>query len=313
MPTLSIDNGLVSYEWFGNGRPVVLLHTWIGSRRYWNPIMQLYSSGHRMYALDLWGFGDSGKDPHRYSIEQQTRLVSQFMDQLGIAKTALIGHGLGAIIAVQIALMYPDRIPRMMLIGLPTAYTIHQQTTEQQHLLSLLTDNRPHPKQITCSDDQQAAYLRKRVAGKTRQTLVTMPDPIRALLLGANVEKLVGIFVERQTDNYDRILAESQKIDPRAIVTPAQEFDPQICLNQVEQILPPVLMIAGSWDPFCDHSDILKARFQRAEGKVMVPLEGLGHFPMFGGEDTTGQLIYSFLRIPDIRSLYPREAPPRRA
>ncbi|MBN1565519.1 MAG: alpha/beta hydrolase [Anaerolineae bacterium] len=119
MSAITIDNELVHYEVLGRGRPVILLHGWLGSWRYWVPAMQQLSMSFRTYALDFWGFGDSGKGSGRYGFDQQVRLVQLFIEELGIQKVALIGHGLGAAVAVKYALQNPERVPRLMVVSPP--------------------------------------------------------------------------------------------------------------------------------------------------------------------------------------------------
>ncbi|HLY27238.1 MAG TPA: alpha/beta fold hydrolase [Aggregatilineales bacterium] len=119
MSAITIENDLVHYEVLGRGRPVIFVHGWLGSWRYWVPAMQQLSTKYRTYALDLWGFGDSGKDSKRYDFKDQVQLLNDFMEKMGIAKAALVGHALGAAICLRYASMHPDQIPRMALISPP--------------------------------------------------------------------------------------------------------------------------------------------------------------------------------------------------
>ncbi len=107
------------YEVLGRGRPIIFLHSWVGSWRYWIPTMQAASSNFRAYALDLWGFGDTAKKTANYSLEQQVNLLDEFMQALGIGKVALIGHGLGAVIALLLGQRLGRFVDRIMVIGLP--------------------------------------------------------------------------------------------------------------------------------------------------------------------------------------------------
>ncbi|MEP7284204.1 MAG: alpha/beta hydrolase [Chloroflexota bacterium] len=119
MSAITIENDLVHYEVLGRGRPVIFVHGWLGSWRYWVPTMQQLSVKYRTYALDLWGFGDSGKDKDHYGFKDQVQLLHDFMDKLGIAKAALVGHSLGAAVCLRFASQYPDRAPRVALISPP--------------------------------------------------------------------------------------------------------------------------------------------------------------------------------------------------
>lgn len=119
MSAVTVRNELVHYEVFGRGPALILIHGWLGSWRYWIPTMQQLSSGYRTYALDLWGFGDSGKKPDLYGSDEQVKLVKDFMNALGITKAALVGHALGAGVAVRFAARNPDLTARLMTISLP--------------------------------------------------------------------------------------------------------------------------------------------------------------------------------------------------
>ena len=79
MSAVILQNEIVHYEVLGRGRPIIFLHGWVGSWRYWIPAMQAASISFRTYALDLWGFGDSAKNPYYYAIENQTELLDQFL------------------------------------------------------------------------------------------------------------------------------------------------------------------------------------------------------------------------------------------
>jgi pimeloyl-ACP methyl ester carboxylesterase len=119
MSAVLIKSKIVHYEVLGRGRPVFFLHGWVGSWRYWMPAMQPSSMGFRTYALDFWGFGDTTKDPLEYHLDNQVELLHEFFDQMGILRSAMIAHGLGALVALLFAKKYPDIVDRLMLISCP--------------------------------------------------------------------------------------------------------------------------------------------------------------------------------------------------
>lgn len=121
MSALIVDDEVVHYEVLGRGRPLLFVHGWVGSWRYWIPTMQALSAEYRTYAIDLWGFGDSGKAAARYALDGQVALVQRFMDQLGILKAAFVGHGLGAAVVMRFARQFPDLADRAMGVSVPTA------------------------------------------------------------------------------------------------------------------------------------------------------------------------------------------------
>ena len=114
-----IDDSIAHYEVLGRGKPVVFLHGWIGSWRYWIPAMQTISISYRAYALDLWGFGDSAKNEKLYTLEKQINLLDRFFAETGIGKVVLIGHGLGAVLATLYAVQNAFTVDRFMAVSLP--------------------------------------------------------------------------------------------------------------------------------------------------------------------------------------------------
>lgn len=59
MSATLLDDKIVHYEVLGRGRPIIFLHGWVGSWRYWVPAMQTAVMSFRAHAFDLWGFGDT--------------------------------------------------------------------------------------------------------------------------------------------------------------------------------------------------------------------------------------------------------------
>jgi pimeloyl-ACP methyl ester carboxylesterase len=127
MSGILIRSSLLHYEIFGRGSPILLVHGWLGSWRYWVPVMDELSTDFRTYALDLWGFGDSDKAREQYDVDAYVQLLIDFMDELGVWRTPVVGHTLGAVIATKLAAQYPERVSRVLAVGLPlTAQAINR-------------------------------------------------------------------------------------------------------------------------------------------------------------------------------------------
>lgn len=120
MSITTVGNHLIHYEVLGRGEPVVFIHGWLGSWRYWWPSMQALSSRHRSFAFDLWGYGDSSKDQTSYTLPSYVEMIDQFINQLGIMKpVTLIGHSLGAVAALLYTNKYPENIEKLVTVALP--------------------------------------------------------------------------------------------------------------------------------------------------------------------------------------------------
>ncbi|MFN8456565.1 MAG: alpha/beta hydrolase [Anaerolineae bacterium] len=134
MSAVVIDGSLVHYEALGRGRPVLFIHGWLGSWRYWLPSMEAIAAKHRAYALDLWGFGDSDKSRPRYGVPDYTALLDNFLKYLGIEQLTLVGHALGASVALEYTVQHPERVERLMAVSLPvTADSISRRLLDFAH------------------------------------------------------------------------------------------------------------------------------------------------------------------------------------
>jgi pimeloyl-ACP methyl ester carboxylesterase len=104
---------------YGKGRPVILLHGWLGSWGLWQETMAYMGRYYRTYALDFWGFGESGKKRNSYDVQDFVSLVDQFMEQLGIGQAPLVGHSMGGTVSLSVAIKYPHRVRKVVVVGSP--------------------------------------------------------------------------------------------------------------------------------------------------------------------------------------------------
>ena len=119
MSAIILESSLVHYEALGRGKPLLFLHDWLGSWRYWVPSMIELSSSYRAYALDFWGFGDSDKLETRYSIADYVQQLELFIEQMGIPSLPLVGHGLGGVVALRFAALHPELVSQVMAVNVP--------------------------------------------------------------------------------------------------------------------------------------------------------------------------------------------------
>jgi pimeloyl-ACP methyl ester carboxylesterase len=119
MSAILLDGAMVHYEALGRGRPIVFLHGWVGSWRYWISSMQVASTSFRAYALDLYGYGDTAHDPLKYAIGGQAGLLDRFLTEMGIGKIAIVGHGLGALVGLAFIEQFPRSVDRIMAVNCP--------------------------------------------------------------------------------------------------------------------------------------------------------------------------------------------------
>lgn len=122
MSSIVTDQGIVHYEAYGRGAPVILLHGWINSWDVWRDTMlALPDLGrYKVYALDFWGFGESAKkETPPFQIQSYAEMVSQFMEIMGIMGAPVFGHSMGGTVTLTLALKDPQRVQKAAIVGSP--------------------------------------------------------------------------------------------------------------------------------------------------------------------------------------------------
>jgi len=121
-----------------NGRTVMLFHGKNFGGYYWgNVIRALAGNGFRVIVPDQIGFGRSSKPIINYSFTQLAQWDKKLLDTLGVQKTSILGHSMGGMLATRFALMYPERMDKLLLenpIGLEDYKTfVPTSTVEEQY------------------------------------------------------------------------------------------------------------------------------------------------------------------------------------
>ena len=102
----------------GSGPPIVALHGLGATKGSFLPTVAALSSCYRVIAADLPGFGDSDKpigasyDPRFFA-----RAVIDLLDALELDRAHLIGNSLGGRVALEVGLLHPDRVDRLVLLA----------------------------------------------------------------------------------------------------------------------------------------------------------------------------------------------------
>lgn len=114
----------VSYAEGGEGPPVLVLHGAIfaGNVFWWETAAEVVASGMRAIVPDFPGWGDSAKPPGDYTMAYYHQFITAFLDALGLARVAIVGHSMGALLGSSYALLHPDRVASLVLVAAPAAW-----------------------------------------------------------------------------------------------------------------------------------------------------------------------------------------------
>ena len=121
--TTRLSTGLrVHYAEQGDreGESIVFLHAYVDSWFSYGRVLPLLSSDYHAFAPDQRGHGDSDKPVCCYTANDYAADTDAFMEAVGIEEATLVGDSSGGLIAQRVALDYPARVGRLVLIGAPT-------------------------------------------------------------------------------------------------------------------------------------------------------------------------------------------------
>lgn len=95
----------------------ILIHGWSSSSFALSPLMGPLSQRFHCIAIDLPGYGQSPPFPHRTTIPAYVEIVAGLIEQVAEGRVVLVGHSMGGMISLTLALTYPMLVERMVLIG----------------------------------------------------------------------------------------------------------------------------------------------------------------------------------------------------
>lgn len=120
--TIDLDGKQTHYLERGEGEPLILLHGFFYDSFMWASNIDALAKHFHVYALDLWGFGYSTRQPLDYSYALYAAQVLAFMNKLGISKASLMGQSMGGGVAIKLAVDHPERVDKLILVdaaGMP--------------------------------------------------------------------------------------------------------------------------------------------------------------------------------------------------
>ncbi len=121
--------------------PIILLHGFFYDSLMWYKNMQFLSQHYKVYALDLWGFGYSAREPLDYGYPLFAEQIQLFMQALNISKASFIGHSLGAGAAITFVGEHADKVEKLILVdafGLPNSAPLYSRLIKTAFIGPLL-------------------------------------------------------------------------------------------------------------------------------------------------------------------------------
>ncbi len=114
---VEVDGFRMRYRVKGQGTPLILIHGFASSLVTWYRNIDELARDHRVYAIDLKGWGLTDKpSAGDYSLLAQAHHVRALMRAMSIARAVIVGHSMGGAIAVHMAVEYAEATMGIVLI-----------------------------------------------------------------------------------------------------------------------------------------------------------------------------------------------------
>ncbi len=255
MPFIQTPNLRIHYRVTGTGNvPLLLLHGNFGSWRWWQPVLQHVPAGYRAYVPDLRGCGDSERPGYGHNIETLAADVQAFAKALDFVPEHIVGHSLGAAIALQFALELPGQVRSLTLVAPPPAEgrSVVRNADWFSHSVSRLFDVDRDASVVTLG----ATYRMLRHLGANRPMLR------QALMRLAPTLDYDNAFIE--------LVSDAARMAPQAVVGHLQALDAWDVQTRLRSLRLPVLVVGGQQDVLVAADDLTAFARRLPRGRIII-------------------------------------------
>jgi non-heme chloroperoxidase len=240
----------------GDGEPVVLLHGWPDSWFTFSLMLPLLPPQLRIVVPDQRGFGDSERPDGGYTFDDFAADAVALLDTLWIETATIVGHSFGSFVARRTAIMRPDRVARLLLIG--SGFTGGNAVTRA-----------------------------------VQESLKDVPDPVPADF--ARDFQASTAYLPVPADFFERIIVESLKLPARlwrALIEAIVGYEDSA---ELTRITAPTRLIWGDHDALFsrDDQDRLLARIRGAD---LTVYSETGHCPNWERPERVAADLQAFMR-----------------
>jgi pimeloyl-ACP methyl ester carboxylesterase len=262
-----VRGGRIRYFVAGDGPPLVLVHGLGGSATNWSELAPLLAAKHRLLIPDLPGHGGSDRLAAVSGLQPYADRVAAVMEGEGIASAPVVGHSLGGLVVLRLALRRPEAVSAIVLAG---SAGLSIGGIWLRNLLTVFTIVRPG-----------------RLAGRHR-LLVARTPLLRRLVFGfVSVADPVGL-ADTAVDGF--LAGQVLHTDTASAWRALRDDDPR---EELEHIRCPALLLWGAEDAQLPLGDAFEyARRLRAPLRTIA---GCGHLLIGERPDACARAIEDFL------------------
>ncbi len=271
---VNVEGIHLHYQEFGDRThpTLVLIHGFTASHFVWNKVAPvLGEAGFYVIAIDLVGFGYSEKPrSFDYSIAAQARIISRFMNTLGIGRATLVGSSYGGAVSLTMALDYPEFVEKLVLIDA----VINDEVLD--HPILRLASIPGVGEVITPFLVDSRMLMRHRMRG-------TLSKANHGLITEERISNVLRPLTA--ADGHHSVLATSRAWSANRLESDAHLVDQQTLMIWGEEDT-----VIGIHNGHKLHDSILHSRF--------VVLKNCGHVPAEEKSELVAELVTEFCRDP---------------
>lgn len=252
----------ISFSQKGKGSSVVLLHGFCETRQIWAAFANELSQKIRVLTPDLPGFGESKLPTSDLKIFDISEAIYQWLQDLGINETVVIGHSLGGYVALELAKNHPEMIKGLSLFH-STAFADNKEKKASREKAIKFVQEHGVPAFVN-------NFIPELFYSKNRKALKSA------------IEEVVNIAAQTQQESFITYTKAMRDRDDRTDV-----------LKSLDQ---PILLIAGENDAAVPPEDIIAQELLPKKGIVHF-LEDTGHMGMFEKKAVALKAVDNFINI----------------
>jgi len=258
MPIIETQRGPIHYlEQSGESPILLFLHGNLGTSRWWQPVLSRLPQGWRGIAYDAIGFGQSLRPDglERYSVPARLRDLIALVDALELAPLHLIAHSTATPVAIEYALMAPEQVVTLTLVG-PVPVSGVQTPEEAYPLLERMTTDRE----------------------------------LLAEALHASAPHL-----DRNSPEFATYLEDAATLDPLTLPAIARGLDAWHPGERIRRLTLPVMIVRGEDDIMLEETDAHRTLLSIPGAGNLEILRESGHSPMIEVPAGLTELLITFI------------------
>jgi pimeloyl-ACP methyl ester carboxylesterase len=281
--TADVDGPVHYLDFGGTGKPLLMVHGLGGNAMNWMAVGPELSRNHRVFAVDLAGFGRTPLFQRSAALGANQELVHRFIEQVIGEPVILMGNSMGGHIAILEAADHPRWVSALILVD-PAVPGVHVRTPDPTMLSVVAALTMPGLADMVI--DRRVRRLGpERLVRETIALVAADPSRIDAAMIDAHVQLM------RERGNLGR---QNSRAFLQAVRSLGLRMADPRFWNRMKKVEAPTLVIHGELDrliPLSAARDLVRRR----PDWTLEVFEGVGHVPMMETPDLFLDVVNQWL------------------